>query len=300
MELRTLRYFLVLTQEGTVSGAAKSLHVTQPTLSRQLSELEREFGTPLFERGSKRIHLTEAGVRLRDYATSIVALADKATADLSQSEHAVGGSVFIGCGESEVMRTVLRAAKNCRVHHPDVRFHLFSGTSADLEDRFNDGLLDFLVEFEPLPYPDRLSLSLPEEDRWGVLMCKDDPLAERASVRPGDVAGRTVIGSRQGMKSGKMREWAGESYGSLDVVLTYNLGLNAAIAVEEGMGVMFCYDRLIRLPEGGALCFRPLDPPLFSGSAVVWKKHRLLSSAAEAFLQCLQEECAREAPVEER
>ena len=127
MELRTLRYFLVLTQEGTVSGAAKSLHVTQPTLSRQLSELEREFGTSLFERGSKRIRLTEAGVRLRDYATSIVALADKATADLSQSEHAVDGSVFIGCGESEVMRTVLRAAKNCRAHHPDVRFHLFSG-----------------------------------------------------------------------------------------------------------------------------------------------------------------------------
>ncbi|HIR01215.1 MAG TPA: LysR family transcriptional regulator [Candidatus Aveggerthella stercoripullorum] len=300
MELRTLRYFLALAHAGTISGAAKELHVTQPTLSRQLADLEKEFGTTLFERGSKRIRLTVEGVRLRDYATSIVALADKATADLAQPDRAVGGSVFIGCGESEVMRTVFRAAKRCRDEHPDVRFHLFSGTSIDLEDRFNDGLLDFLVEFEPLPHPDRLSLSLPESDRWGVLMRKDDPLAERVSVRPENVAGRTVIGSRQGMKSGKMREWAGELHDRLDVVLTYNLGLNAAIAVEEGMGVMFCYDRLIRLPEDGALCFRPIDPPVYSDSAVVWKKHRHLSNAAEAFLQCLREECTGEVSIGER
>ena len=291
MELRTLRYFLVLTQEGTISGAAKALHVTQPTLSRQLSDLEREFGKKLFERGSKRIRLTDEGVRLREYATSIVALADKATADLAHPECAVSGDVYIGCGESDVMRIVFRAAKRCRAEHPAVRFQMFSGTSADLEDRFNDGMLDFLIEFETAPRSDCERLQLPAENEWGVLMRKEDPLAKKEAIRPDDLIGRAVIGSRQGVKSGKMREWAGDLYDDLDVVLTYNLGGNAAFAVEEGFGVMLCYNRLIRLPENGALCFKPLDPPLFSDTAISWKRHRQLSNAAAAFLTCLRGEC---------
>ena len=291
MELRTLRYFLALAQEGTISGAARALHVTQPTLSRQLADLEKEFGKTLFARGSKRIRLTEEGARLRDYAASIVALADKATADLAQPAQAVSGKVYIGCGESDAMRIVFRAAKHCRENHPAVRFEMFSGTSADLEDRFNDGMLDFLVEFEAAPRSDCESLKLPADNEWGVLMRKDDPLAAHDAIHPGDLIGRTVIGSRQGTKSGKMREWAGGLYDELNVGLVYNLGGNASFAVEEGFGVMFCYNHLIRLPESGVLCFRPLDPPLFSDITVVWRRHRLLSNAASAFLTHLQREC---------
>lgn len=291
MELRTLRYFLALAQEGTISKAAKVLHVTQPTLSRQLADLEKEFGKTLFERGSKRIRLTEEGARLRDYATSIVTLADKATADLAQSSRAVTGNVYIGCGESDAMRILFRAAKRCRTQHPAVRFEMFSGTSADLEERFNDGMLDFLVEFEVVARPDCSILRLPAENEWGVLMRKDDPLASHEAIRPEDLVGRTVIGSRQGSKSGKMREWAGDLYDSLDVALVYNLGGNAAFAVEEGFGVMLCYDRLFRLPEEGILCFKPLEPPLVSDVAIEWKRHRRLSNAAAAFLDCLEAEC---------
>lgn len=292
MELRTLRYFLALTQEGTILGAARSLHITQPTLSRQLSDLEKEIGKKLFERGSKRVKLTEEGVRLREYAKSIVTLADKAMEELAQPERSVAGDVYVGCGESDAMRCVLCAMKRCRLDHPGIRFHLFSGTSADLLDRFNDGLLDFIVEFEAVERADCCSLRLPFADTWGVLMRKDSPLAALETVSPPDLVGVPVIGSRQGVKSGKMREWAGGLYDKLDVVLTYNLVGNAALAVEEGMGVAICYDRLVRISGESSLRFRPLDPPLSSDVAVLWKRHRLLSSAAESFLECLREECS--------
>lgn len=291
MELRTLRYFLALTEEGTVSGAAKALHVTQPTLSRQLSDLEKEFGKRLFERGSKRIRLTEDGSRLRDYARSIVALADKATSELAQAEHAIAGDVFIGCGESDAMRLVLRAIDRCQAQHPQIKFHLFSGTSADLNDRFGDGLLDFVVEFELAAHADCESLVFPVVDTWGALMRRDDSLAARNVVTPEDLLGRRVISSRQGIKSGKMREWMGDTADSVRVVLTYNLVGNAVLAVEEGIGIAIAYDKLVRISPQGLLCFRPLDPPLMSAVGIIWKKHRRLSNAACAFLSVLREEC---------
>ncbi len=295
MELRTLRYFLALAQEGSVSNAAKALHVTQPTLSRQLADLEEGFGKQLFERGSKRISLTEDGVRLREYAESIVELADKAEAELSQPERAVSGEVYIGCGESDAIRIVLRAAERLRREHPAVRFHLFSGTSADLAERFDGGLLDFVVEFELAGRPDCLSLTLPAVDTWGALMRKDCPLAALRAVRAEDLAGQPLILSRQGLESGKMREWAGASFDEWDVSATYNLVTNGAFAVEEGLGVAICYDRLVRLSEEGSLCFRPLDLPLSSDIGVIWKKHRRLSRTASAFLEYLRRECALEA-----
>ncbi len=295
MELRTLRYFLALAQEGTISNAAKALHVTQPTLSRQLADLEKGFGKQLFERGAKRVALTEEGARLREYAESIVELADKAEAELSQPEKAVSGDVYIGCGESDAMRIILRAAEWTRRDHPLVHYHLFSGTSADLAERFDGGLLDFMVEFELTGRPDCLTLTLPAVDTWGVLMRADDPLAQQAAVRPADLAGRPLIGSRQGIKSGKMMEWAGDGFEEWDVVATYNLLFNGALMVEEGIGVAICYDRLANASEDGPLRFRPLDPPLTSDIGVVWKKHRRLSRAAAVFLERLQDEVAREA-----
>ena len=292
MELRTLRYFLALSQEGTISNAAKALHVTQPTLSRQLADLEKGFGKRLFDRGSKRIVLTEDGQRLREYAESIVALADKAEAELAQPDKAVAGDVYIGCGETDALRIVLRAGKRLRAEYPGVHYHLFSGNSSDLMDRFNGGLFDFVLECELVGRPDCNALEFPATDVWGVLMRKDDPLAAQKAVRAEDLAGRAIVGSRQGIKSGKMREWAGEALADWEVVATYNLPFSGALMAEEGVGLCICYDRLVRLSEEGSLAFRPLDPPLTSGMGVIWKKHRRLSKAAAAFLECLQKECA--------
>lgn len=296
MELRTLRYFLALAQEGTISNAAKALHVTQPTLSRQLSDLEKSFGKQLFERGSKGIVLTDDGVRLREYAESIVELADKAEAELAQPDKAVTGDVHIGCGETDAMRIVLRAAKRLRTQHPGVHFHLSSGTSADLMDRFDGGLFDFLLECEVASRPDCEMLVLPATDVWGVLMREDHPMAAHDVVEAKDLVDEPLICSRQALKVGKMREWAGEILDEWNVVATYNLVFNGALMVEEGMGVALAYAYLTRTDDGGLLCFRPLDPPLISAMGIIWKKHRRLSRAAAAFLECLREECDERAP----
>lgn len=292
MELRTLRYFLALAQEGTISNAAKALHVTQPTLSRQLADLERGFGKRLFERGAKRVALTEDGQRLREYAESIVELADKAEAELSQPERAVAGEVYIGCGETDALRILLRAGKRLREEYPGISYHLFSGNSSDLMDRFDGGLFDFVLECELAGHPDCNALELPSVDRWGVLMRADDPLAAKAAVRPEDLAGRALVGSRQGIKSGKMREWAGEGFDEWEVAATYNIPFSGVLMAEEGMGLTICYDRLTHLSDDRPLVFRPLDPPLASTSGVIWKKHRRLSRAAEAFLEALYVEAA--------
>ncbi|BAK44301.1 LysR family transcriptional regulator [Eggerthella sp. YY7918] len=291
MELRTLRYFLALAQEGTISNAAKALHVTQPTLSRQLSDLEKSFGKQLFERGAKRIVLTDEGARLREYAESIVALADKAEAELAQPEKAVSGDVYVGCGETDAMRIALRAAKRLREVYPDIYLHLSSGSSADLMDRFDDGLFDFILECELVSRPDCEELPLPATDVWGALMRKDHPLAKLDAVGIDDLIGVPLICGRQALKAGKMREWAGVSIDKWDVVATYNLILNGALMVEEGMGVAICYDRLIRLSDEGVLCFRPLSPSLVSQMGIVWKKHRRLSKAAATFLEYVRREC---------
>ena len=291
MELRTLRYFLALTQEGTISSAAKSLHVTQPTLSRQLSDLEKSFGKQLFDRGNKRIVLTDEGIRLREYAEAIVELADKAEAELMQTEKSVSGDVYLGCGETDAMRLVLQAAKALREDYPGVRFHLFSGSSADLMDRFDGGLFDFLLECELVSRPDCHSLSLSMIDEWGVLMRKDHPLAHYPAITAKDLEGQPLICSRQGVKSGKMLEWAGSSFDQWDMVGTYNLLFNGALMVEEGMGVAISYDKIVKMPTQGNLCFRPLDPPLHSEMGVIWKKHRRLSKAAATFLEYLEQTC---------
>lgn len=213
VELRTLRYFLALASEGTVSRAAASLHVTQPTLSRQLADLEREFGKQLFVRGPKRIQLTEDGVVLRDYAQTIVELADKAADELLLPTHAVAGSVRIGCGEARASQAIWSAMAAMRADYPQVKFHVHSGNSTDLLPHFESGLLDFLEECELAGHGDCHVVPLPDTDRWGVVVRADDPLAALDRVRPEDLAGRAVIGSRQGMRVAGIPEWQGRRSG---------------------------------------------------------------------------------------
>lgn len=189
MELRVLRYFLAVAREETISRAAEALHVTQPTLSRQMMELEEELGKTLFLRGKRKITLTEEGMFLRKRAQEIVALVEKTEAEFSGPDESISGEVYIGGGETDAMRLIARAAHELRAMHPRITFHLFSGNAEDVTERLDQGLADFGVFIEPADLAKYDFVKLPVRERWGLLMRKDSPLAAKQSVCPEDLSG---------------------------------------------------------------------------------------------------------------
>lgn len=292
MELRVLRYFLAVAREETISGAAEALHVTQPTLSRQMMELEDELGKTLFLRGKRKISLTEEGLFLRKRAQEIVALVEKTESEFSAAEEAIGGDVYIGGGETDAMRLIARAAHGLQAAHPHIAYHLFSGNAEDVAERLDRGLVDFGVLIEPVDLSKYDFIKLPVTDIWGVLMREDSPLAAKQTIRPDDLLGVPVLCSNQAMVKNEMSGWMGDRYEKLRIVTTYNLLYNASLMVEEGMGYALCLDKIIRTSGGGPLCFRPLEPRLEVGLDLVWKKYQVFSKAAEKFLEYLQREIA--------
>lgn len=295
MELRVLRYFLAVAEEKSFTGAADRLHVTQPTLSRQIRDLEEELGAELFLRGKRTIELTEAGVFLRRRAGEILELTAKTQAAFAEPESGISGDVYLGGGETEAMRLVARTARTLLRQHPNIRFHLFSGNAEDVAERLDRGLVDFGIFIRPANLEKYDYLSLPVSDVWGLLIRKDDPLAARASIRPQDLAALPLIRSRQALVDNELAGWMGEGFERLTFVATYNLLYNAALMVEEGMGAALCLDGIADTSEASPLCFRPLEPTLKVGLAVAWKKRQVFSRAAAEFRACLQREIAERA-----
>ena len=292
MELRTLRYFLAVVQEGNMTNAAKRLHVTQPTLSRQLADLEKEFGRQLYTRSHAGITPTEHGVMLASYAESIIDLAEKAEADISMPAKTVSGSVHIAAGETKAMRFITKAMARVRDEYPGVDFQLYSGTTAELMDGLVRGQYDFLLECDLQAHVNLNTIVLPDPDVWGLVMRCDDPLAHRDGIHPEDVLDRKLITSRQGVKVGPLHDWLGSYADSVDIVATYSLGMNAKWLIRSGFGVAFAYDELLvppTLQEQGAadLVFVPLEPRVESRHGLVWRK-TLPTRQAQVFLDAVQ------------
>lgn len=297
MELRTLRYFLAVIQEGSITNASKRLHVTQPTLSRQLADLERELGRPLYTRSHTGITPTEYGAILVRYAESIVGLAAKAEEDIKLPSKTVAGTVHIGCGETRAMELLADAMVETRTKYPDVSFELHSGTSADLSDGLVRGQYDFLLECELQPHVAMNVLELPHTDRWGAIVLHDDPLAKLPAARADDLIGRQLIVSHQAMRTGKLHTWLqdGAPHGALeafDVAATYSLAMNCKFLVRRGVGVALTYEDLIDGADSD-LIFIPLAPALTSRSGLVWRK-TLPSRQAQVFLDAIHARVERE------
>ncbi|WP_125143418.1 LysR family transcriptional regulator [Clostridium transplantifaecale] len=289
MDIRVLRYFLAVTREESISGAAESLHMTQPTLSRQLMDLEEEIGKKLLIRGNRRITLTEEGMLLRKRATEILDLVDKTEAELMAPDEAVGGDIYIGGGETDAMRYIARIATDLQKSCPQIRYHLFSGNADDVTERLDKGLLDFGILIEPADMKKYDYIRLPATDTWGLLMPKDCPLASRASIRSKDLREIPIITSRQTLTGNAFSGWLGTDYEKLNIVATYNLVYNASLMVDEGMGYALCLDKLVNTSENSRLCFRPLEPRMEAHLNMVWKKYQLFSGAAERFLSKVQQ-----------
>lgn len=292
MELRVLQYFLAVAREQNISSAAESLHLSQPTLSTQLKALEQELGKQLLIRktkGSRKVLLTEEGMLLRKRAEEILELVRMTESEISLSNEVVAGDVYIGTGESDMIRIFAKAAKNIQKKHPDIHYHILSGNAAFVQDYLDRGLIDFGVVYSPVDPNVYSCVKVPIRDTWGVLMRKDSPLAEKDSIQPQDLQNEPLIISAQKTDAWPMSDWFGQDMSKLNVVATYNLVFNASLLVEEGLGYAVCFDKLINVSGNSSLCFRPLSPKMEAQASIIWKRYQVFSMAADCFLRELEE-----------
>ncbi len=287
MELRHLQCFLMVAREGTISGAASVLHVSQPALSRQMQELERDLGVRLFERGSRRVTLTEPGMRLRRRAEEIVDLVGRTEDEFRLTADTLAGEVRIGGGETPAMGLLADLMGELLEEYPLVRFSLHSGNAEDVAERLDTGRIDFGVFVGHADLSRYEFLQLPAQDRWGAFMRRDDPLAELDVVRPEDLMGRPLILSEQADR--EMATWLRRDLSETDVVATYNLLYNAALLTRRGVGYVISLEGIVDTSEGSGLAFRPLEPPVTADIFIAWKRYQSFSPAAEAFLVAVRE-----------
>lgn len=294
MELRILQYFLAVAREQSISAAAKSLHLSQPTLSTQLKAFEEELGKQLLIRGTKgsrKVLLTEEGMILRKRAEEILELVRITEREISLSDETIAGDVYIGAGESDMIRIFARAAKRLQETYPDIHYHILSGNAVFVQEHLERGLIDFGVVYGPVDTSTYSSIKIPLQDTWGVLMRKDSPLAAREVIQPQDLWDKPLIVSAQKTDVWPMAKWFQRDVETLNVVATYNLVFNASLMVEEGLGYAVCFDKLINVSGESKLCFRPLSPKMESEASIIWKRYQVFSKAAQKFIDTLQEGC---------
>lgn len=296
MELRVLRYFLAVAREGSVTGAANFLHVTQPTLSRQIRDLEEELGARLFVRRSHSVALTAEGMRLRQRAEEILDMVGKTESEFNPPADNIGGEVHIGGGETRAMRLVAEIVRGMRKDYPDIRYQFHSGNAEDVAERIDNGLLDFGVLIQPVDLTKYDYVDVPAKDAWGVLMRRDSPLARKKAIRREDLLGPPLLCSRwavrRGIAGNALAGWFGDDFDALNVVATYNLIYNATIMVAAGIGYALSLDGLSNTTSTGNLCFRLLEPRLESGLTIIWKKYQVFSPAAQIFLKRMRDRFA--------
>lgn len=291
MELRVLQYFLAIAKEESISKAANYLHISQPTLSRQIKEMEEQLGTVLFIRGSRKITLTEDGLLLRQRAEEIMALVNRTEADLISKESTLSGSIYIGCGETEGMSDIAKAINTVVKDHHEVQFHLHSGNAQDILDRLEKGLIDFGVLIGHHPISSYHYIKLPSHDITGVLMKKDHPLAGKATLTLQDLQPYPLIISQQDLEAGLLPAFLTEQK-QFHIVATYNLLYNASLMVKADIGLALGLDKLIDTSQS-ELCFRPLSPVIETELFFVWKKYQRFSKAAQYFLKTLQQQLTK-------
>lgn len=287
MEIRVLQYFLAVAREQNISGAAEFLHLSQPTLSRQLKDMEDELGKQLFVRGNRRITLTDEGVILRKRAEEILDLVKKTENEIMVSDDTIAGDIYIGTGETDGIRYVAQIAKSMQKDFPDIHFHISSADAIDVTERLDKGLLDFGIMIGSVDYAKYEYLKLPAIDTWGVLMRCDSPLANKENITPNDLKDKPIMVSRQAIQ-GELADWLQNGMEHFNIVSTYNLIYNASLMVDEGLGYALCFDKIINT-TGTNLCFKSLTPKLEVEMEIAWKKYQVFSKASQKFLEKLQE-----------
>ena len=287
-----MKYFLAVAREANITAAANALHLTQPTLTRQLQDLEYELKQKLFIRGKHKITLTEEGMLLQDRAEEIIEMVHKTKSDIMSSGNDIKGDVYIGCGETEAMQYVAEIIKEIQETYPNIVFHIHSGNAEEVMGRLDKKLLDFGVLIQPVDITKYDNITFPTTDTWGVLMLKSSPLAKFEAIKLENLKNLPLITSRQVTRKSPNNDytnWFQGKFETFNIAATYNLIYNAALLVKSGIGYAITLDKLANTSSESELCFRPLEPKLEAKLDIVWNKFQVRSVAANLFLQKLQE-----------
>lgn len=285
MELRVLRYFLTVVNEESITKASNALHITQPTLSRQLSQLEDEIGVKLFERGSRKITLTNEGLLLRRRAEEILQLVSKTEKEMTEQEEFVDGEISIGCGELASVQILAEIIKSFHEKYPLVRYDIHTANADHIRERLDKGLTDIGLLLEPVDIDKYEFIRMNVKEKWVVLMRTDDPLAEKESVTPEDLSDLPVCIVKRSLVKNEIASWFGDYFNKLNIQFTSNMSTNAAIMVRNGLTYALVLEGSLPYWHTESVCYRPLYPELTATSVLAWKRHQPQSLATEKFIE---------------
>ncbi|RAS77246.1 LysR family transcriptional regulator [Priestia endophytica] len=287
MELRVLRYFLTVARVESITHAADILHITQPTLSRQLADLEKELGTQLLIRGKKKVSLTDNGMLLLQRAEEILTIADRTEKEFKDRKNLVGGTISIGSIEALTSQVLSKMIKGFNTEYPQVSYHIFSGTGDDIKEKLDNGLLEIGVLLEPINYEKYDFIRLPQKERWGILTKISSPLGQKENITSKELVGVPLMINNRTIVQNEIASWCGDNYVDLHFVATFTLISNIVNLVENGLGNAICIEGSIK-NNSKDLCFKPFYPELQSGCVIVWKKHKIMSESTTRFIQFIK------------
>jgi DNA-binding transcriptional LysR family regulator len=294
IETRLLNYFLAIAREQNITKAAESLHIAQPTLSKQMMDLEEQLGKKLFIRGKKKITLTEDGIYLRSRAQEITDLIEKTESVFKSQDGLVAGDIYLGCGETHIMEYITKLFKEMQTDYPEIHFHIYSGDAEAVMERLDKGLLDMGLLLGPIEQEKYHYFPLGKEDHFGLLIPKNSSLAAGETISLEALKTLPLIFPQQTYNGQQRMEWFGTNFHELNIIATYNLVYNATFMVEQEMGYAFCLENLVNIDNNRNLTFRRIEPSIKVEAYLITKKYQVQSTAAKVFLERLQESLKKE------
>ena len=288
MEIRVLRYFLETAREENMTRAAERLFISQPTMSKQLKALENELGVKLFRRSNYNIKLTEAGMLLRERAEDILSLVDKTLEEFKSLDNLNSGDIYVGAPESEAMEQFAEAVSNLQKQYPGIRCNIYSGNMQDVCEKLDKGLLDFAIVMNYVDLKKYNYLPMQTEDTWGVILRRDNPLAENEAFTISMLKELPLICSRQWVDY-ELPQWFGSDTNDVNITATYNLPYNGAVMAKAGVGYAMMLDKLVQTDENSELIFRPLLDVPKAEMYIIWRKYQTFTPVSQLLVKALRD-----------
>ena len=288
MEIRVLRYFLETAREENMTRAAERLFISQPTMSKQLKELENELGVKLFKRSNYNIKLTEAGMLLRERAEDILSLVDKTLEEFKSLDNLNSGDIYVGAPESEAMEQFALVVSDLQKRYPGIRCNIYSGNMQDVCEKLDKGLLDFAIVMNYVDLKKYNYLPMQTEDTWGVILRRDDPLAENEAFTISMLKELPLICSRQWVDY-ELPQWFGSDTNDVNITATYNLPYNGAVMAKAGIGYAMMLDKLVQTDENSELIFRPLLDVPKAEMYIIWRKYQTFTPVSQLLVKALRD-----------